>query len=138
MASLKVVELSRKETSSVLPKTIEVGSSIAESVLSKEYLSIRDAKKQLGVGYEVYTRRLLLEQKLEGVKVDHGHYVKWHISRDSIASYMVNNRRTSQARRYILRMEKEHEAAVREALDKAGIEYELELSYKGKGDKNDK
>ncbi len=101
-------------------------------VLAKDFVSINDARDVLGVGYVVYVRRLLLEGKLEGVKVQYKGYAKWHISRASIAWYRKNVLRTMSGRRWIMKFELTDEAAVRAALDSLGIDYELKLNFVSK------
>jgi hypothetical protein len=128
--ALAVVEVSIAKKDSVLPEAILTGEQ--DSVDPKDYVGIKGAKAELGVGYTQYVRRLLLEGKLEGVKLDHGHYRKWHIYRPSIDRYMEEHRRTEQARRFILRAELEDREKIEAALDEAGIDYSLELAYKGK------
>jgi hypothetical protein len=96
----------------------------------QNYVGISRATQLLEFKYSQYTRRLVLEGKLEAVKVKYGHYNKWMISLDAIDEYMSAHRRTNQLRRYIFKIDQDNEEAVREALDELGIEFELELSYK--------
>ena len=109
-----------------------VRNKIEEKELKANYVGIKAAQKRMGLGYSQYVRRLLLQGKLEGIKADMGHYRKWFISLKSIEQYMDNSRRTEQARRFILRAELEDREAIEKALKAAGIEFELELAYKGK------
>lgn len=127
----QIVEVSVGKNS-VLPKELEVGSKVEAKSLKTAYKGIKATREEMGLGYDVYVRRLLLEGKLEGIKVDHGHYNKWHIYIPSVERYMEEHRRTEQARRFILRAELEDRAKIEKALDEAGIQYELELAYKGK------
>lgn len=127
----KVVEVSMAQDS-VLPADLKVGSSISKAKLEKEYVGLSGAQAKMGVAHQQYVRRLTSQGKLEGIKVDMGHYVKWWVSLKSIEAYMENNRRTEQARRYVLRIELEDEVKVRKALKDAGVDFSLELAYKGK------
>ena len=127
----QVVEVSLAKNS-VLPEGLEVGSEVSKDTLTKNYKGIKESQKYLELGYSQYVRRLLLQGKLEGIKVDMGHYRKWFIFQGSLDQYLENSRRTEQARRFILRAELEDREAIEEALEAAGIEYSLELAYKGK------
>lgn len=98
----------------------------------ENWFSINSATKELGFKYSQYTRRLLLEGKLEGVKVKESHYNKWYIDPRSIETYMESNRRTNDQRRYLFYIDQDEEDLVRETLNELGIDYKLELSYKGK------
>ncbi len=98
-------------------------------VLKSDFVSINDAKDVLGVGYVVYVRRLLLEGRLEGVKIQYKGYAKWWISRASIAWYREHVLRTRSGRRWIMKFEMSDETKVRAALDALGIDYELKLNY---------
>lgn len=104
---------------------------IEESTLKSDYVGLSKATKLLGFKYSQYTRRLVLEGKLGAIKVKEAHYEKWYVALSSIDDYMEDTRRVNQLRRYIFKIDLENESKVREALDELGIEYDLELSYKG-------
>lgn len=110
---------------------MDVGESILDSKLNKEYVGITQATKLLGIAHAQYVRRLVVGAKLGSIKVQLEHYSKWFVSKVSIASYLKNSRRTSTDRRFILRTELKNEAGIRKALKDAGIEFSLELNYKG-------
>jgi hypothetical protein len=132
--SYKIVDASLAEKS-LLPSDIADGKQSEVSAEELEsYTGIKGAQKELGLGYSQYVRRLLLQGKLEGIKVAHSHYNKWYVYRPSIEAYTENHRRTEQARRFILRAELEDREAIEAALEAAGIEYTLELAYKGKSE----
>lgn len=126
---LKVVEVSYAEKS-LLPE-IREGDEVSEDTLKKNYKGIAGGKKYLGLAYPQYVRRLLLQGKLEGIKVDHDHYNKWWIYIPSLDRYLENSRRTEQKRRFILRAELEDREVIERALEEAGIDFSLELAYKG-------
>ena len=87
----------------------------------------------MGLKHEQYTRRLVLEDKLEGCeKRDMGHYFKWFIPVASIEAYKARTATRAGTRRFILKMAPELESKVREALDQLDIDYSLELAYQGK------
>ena len=100
--------------------------------ISKEFVGITGATKLLGFAHAQYTRRLVIEGKLEAIKVQLPHYSKWFISRAGIKGYLSGARRTTSHRRYILKMDLDQEQKVRDALKAAGVEFDLELAYKGK------
>jgi hypothetical protein len=124
---LQIVDYSTTEAE--LFEQLAEAEEVTETELKDNYCSISKATKQLGFKYSQYTRRLLLQGKLAGIKVAEQHYQKWYINNDSIDRYMNNHRRTEQLRRFILRADLEQQAAIRSALDELGIEYELELAY---------
>lgn len=118
----------------ILERAIRKGSkttfeSVTKAALEKDYVGINEAVGLLGVGYAVYVRRLVLEGRLEGIKVMYKGYTKWHISRASIEWYRKNVLRTMTGRRWIMKFELPDEAKVRAALDALGIEYELKLNF---------
>lgn len=103
---------------------------IDEQELAKSYVDLKSATQELNFKFDMYTRRLLLEGKLIGVKIQRKGFSKWYVERASIEAYASKAR--SGMRRYILRIDSENEEQVREALSKLKIEYQLELNYKGK------
>ena len=108
----------------------EIRTEISSDEVDTNYVSINDATKLLNFKYAQYTRRLVLEGKLNAIKVQYAHYAKWMILRKSIAEYTTNKRRNvNGARRFILRTAIENQSAVQEALEKLDIVFELELSY---------
>ena len=89
------------------------------------------ATKYLGFSYSIYTRRLYLEGKLEGVKKAIGKREKVFLLVSSLDSYKARVRVRTSKRRYLLYIDLELESKVRELLDRESIEYKLELAYKG-------
>jgi len=126
---LQIVDYST--TTNVLFEDLSKTHEVSQETLSNEFSSISKSTKKLGFKYSQYTRRLLLQGKLGGIKVKEQHYEKWYISNESIENYMNEHRRTQQLRRFVLKMDLENRDKVEQVLDELGIEYELELSYKG-------
>lgn len=112
-----------------------IGLTVAD--IRSKFVSIKGAHLTLGYGYEEYTRALLLQGKIEGVKIQLKGYRKWFISKESIGYYLEHSARKGKPSRYILRIDKSTEGQVREALDSLNISYELEIAYRGKKDKKD-
>ena len=110
---------------------IEVSGTILDSQLKKDFVSITEATKLLGIAHSQYVRRMVVGSKFDSIKVQMEHYAKWFVAKASIVAYMTNHRRTSTDRRYILRTALSNESAIRKALSDAGIEYSLELNYQG-------
>jgi len=105
------------------------------------WMGIAEATKVLEVKHAQYTRRLLLEGKLDAAEGEEGPnperfqgkgYTKWLIPPEAIARYRARAATRSGLRRYTLRAEKEAEKAIRAALDASGVEYTLEFSYQPK------
>ena len=119
---VKVLEVSTREGSET---------SFDEFDLS-DFVSINEATQLLNFKHAQYTRRLLLEGKLEGVKLAHKGYAKWYITLDSIEFYNAHTSRDTSMRRYILRIDASNENAVLVALGALNIEFKLELAYKSK------
>lgn len=84
-----------------------------------------------------YVRQLVLDGKLEAVKISRKGFNKWFVNPESIEEYKSRTVTRGGLRRFILRMELESEGAAREALDATGIEYSLELQYKPKSETED-
>ena len=111
----------------------ETRTSISNDEVDANYVSINDATKLLTFKHAQYTRRLVLEGKLNAIKVQYAHYAKWEILVESINVYNSRTRRSSSGkRRYILRTSVENEKKIREALTALEIPFELELSYQKK------
>ena len=111
----------------------EIRTEITSDEVDTNYVSINDATKLLNFKYAQYTRRLVLEGKLNAIKVQHPHYAKWYILVKSINEYTTNKRRNvNGSRRFILRTKIENESLVRAALKALKIEFEFELSYQKK------
>ena len=101
------------------------------------YISIKDSTNVLGYKHSQYTRRLLLEGKLDTpltpIKVEEGKFKKWFIPIPSLYFYLENKVVRSSKRRFILKLDLEDKDKVEEALKASGVEYTLELAYnKGK------
>jgi hypothetical protein len=97
---------------------------------------INEATKTLGFKHSQYTRRLILEGKLDdpepAERFQGKGYTKWMVSPKSLASYLEKVGVRGGSRRFTLKTDLENEEKVRAALDASGVEYTLELSYKGK------
>lgn len=104
---------------------------ITRAELDSDFVSIPDARQLLGTAYTTYVRKLLLEARIEGVKIQYKGYTKWYISKVSCSHYVRHIGRKRKPRRYTLRIHTTDEPAVRECLDNLGIDYSLELAYKG-------
>lgn len=102
--------------------------------LKKGYLSIVAATPRLGVAYNQYVRRLVLEDKLKGIKVACRGTTKWFVDIEGIGEYLSNKGGHGGLRRYDLRLNREDEMALRAFLVKDGITFKLELAYKPKED----
>ena len=98
------------------------------------FVSIKEATVLLGFKYDQYTRRLLLEDKLEGLKKQYKGFSKWWISLSSIETYKSTSRRVEAGRRFILKIDLDKEDAVRAAIAQiCGADgFSLSLSYKPK------
>ena len=57
----------------------EIRTEISSDEVDTNYVSINDATKLLNFKYAQYTRRLVLEGKLNAIKVQYAHYAKWQI-----------------------------------------------------------
>lgn len=99
-----------------------------ENVL-KGYVTLKEAKESLGVAWVQYVRRILKEGALEGIRVSVAGGTRWLVTRESIERYRATRKERSSKRNYILKIDSEEEEEVRKALEEAGIEYELSLSY---------
>ena len=104
------------------------------------FTSISDSTLILGFKYSQYTRRLLLEGKLDKpylpLKVKEENFSKWYISIESLMEYLKGRVVRDGTRRFILKANLEDKGKIEEALKGAGVKYTLELAYvKGKGKK---
>lgn len=110
-----------------------MASKVVRSVVVKgkgKALDIVAATKYMGFAYSIYTRRLYLEGKVEGVRIRNGKREKVYLLVSSLDAYKAKARVRTSARRFLLHTDLENEAAVRTALKAAGIEFKLELAYK--------
>jgi hypothetical protein len=105
---------------------------ITYNELHTRFSSIRDAASKLRIKNPEYVRRILLTGGLEGIKTQEPGYQKWWISPESIEIYKRKQQKRAKLRRYILYIAINDEAWIRETFDHAGIEYKLEVAYKGK------
>lgn len=133
----------KKEVSIRVGKTSYKGIYIligeGEEKKKEPFLGIREATSILGVKYPQYTRRLLLEGKLDSpipsIKVAYKGFSKHYISLKSLRFYLSNKRRTREGgRRFLLYISLEDKAKVVEALKASGVSFKLELAYKAKGE----
>lgn len=100
---------------------------VLPQALRSDFCTIQEAPSLAGVGYTQYIRALLSQGKLEGVSVQYRHYSKWLLFKPSLRSRPTR----TDGRKYLLYFDQQHEKAVRDALDSVGIQYRLELAYKG-------
>ena len=133
-----MAKLDKKYKVKVDEKQVEVEGRMLEVKGQEEpilYLGIRESTRVLGFKHSQYTRRLLLEGKLdlplEPRKVSYKSFNKWYIPLPSLLHYMENSRRTRGGeRKYSFYFEREREDEVRAALDDLlGEDYKLELAY---------
>lgn len=108
----------------------DIPTEVSVKVLSEGYSDIPLATRTIGIAYPQYTRRLLLEGKLFGIKVDTKGGSKWFIDNGSIEAYKYATSGEGKVRNYTLKIAKVDEDKVRKLLDKAGVEYSLEIAYK--------
>jgi len=94
-------------------------------------IDIVSSTSYLGFSYPIYTRRLYLEGKIEGVKIAIGKREKVFLLVSSLDSYKARVRVRTSKRRYLLYIDLDLEKKVRVALEGLGIDYRLELAYKG-------
>lgn len=115
------------------------------------FLSIKEATRFLGFKHQQYTRRLLLEGKLDGkvetvkgeevyplkaIRVKEKNFSKWYIAIPALVAYQAARQVRSAGRRYILRIDTSDLEKVNALLTKGKISYTLEPAYKpGKGKK---
>ena len=104
------------------------------------FTSISDSTSILGFKYSQYTRRLLLEGKLDKpylpLKVKEENFSKWYISIESLMEYLKGRVVRDGSRRFILKANLEDKEKIEKALKGIGVEFTLELAYvKGKGKK---
>jgi hypothetical protein len=86
-------------------------------------------------GYQPqYVRKLVLDDKIEAIKIGRKGYEKWYINPNSAEEYRQSSNTRGGKRRFIFKTDLENEDAVRQALDEAGIDYDLELQYQPKED----
>ena len=107
-----------------------IPSDITWIFLDAECISIKEATAFLDVSNAQYTRQLLWTGMIEGVRVLKGKVPTWYLTLSSVRYYARNHRRAFRPRRYDLRIFSDDEQQVREALDKLGITYTLEVAYK--------
>lgn len=96
------------------------------------FVTLEDAKGRLGMAHLAYVRRLVKENKLEGIKVKIPGGSRWLVTKESITSYKKRVVRSRELRNFILRIPSEQEEVVRKALDQAGVTYNLELAFEAK------
>lgn len=107
-----------------------------EIELEVNFHSLSIVATELGLSGKEYVRKLLLEGKFSGVKVQHKGFTKWYIWRPSIDLYREYYSRSEQPKRYYLTMRPDDYLQARIALSEAGIEYKLKRApsyYRRKG-----
>lgn len=98
--------------------------------LREGYVSIVESTSMLKIAYPKYARRLISTDRILAVQVAIKGGVKWFIDRRDIARYVENVSRSRELRNFVLRIPLEQEDAVRSALKKLDIPYELEIAYR--------
>jgi hypothetical protein len=111
----------------------DIPSNVNVKVLSKGYSDIPRATRTIGIAYPQYTRRLLLEGKLFGIKVATKGGSKWFIDNGSIEAYKYATSGAGKVRNYTLKIAKADEKAVRKLLTDSGLGYSLTIAFKTKG-----
>lgn len=108
-------------------------SNLTWEMIDAAFYSLEEAQEVLGLARTNYVRQLVLQGRLEGVKVALKGYNKWFLDKESVYKYDETKGRRLAVRRYILRIDPELEEQVREALDEIAGEdgYELEFAYQG-------
>lgn len=96
------------------------------------FVTLQDAKEVLSIAHLAYVRRLVKDNKLEGIKVAVPGGSRWLVTKESIEGYSTRTIRSRELRNYILRIPSDQEAAVRKLLMQNGIKYNLELAYVAK------
>ena len=109
----------------------DIPSEVTVKVLSESFTDIPGGTRAIGIAYPQYTRRLLLEGRISGIKVATKGGSKWFLDLGSIEAYKYDTRGGGKVRNYTLKIAKDSEAKVRKALDKLGIEYDLTIAFKG-------
>jgi hypothetical protein len=97
--------------------------------IKDEFLSLQGTKERMGLSSKEYARSLKDQGKLEGIRVDMGHYSQWFITKESILYYETHILRSKKPRNYRLRLFSKDYATAIQALDAAGIFYQVELEY---------
>lgn len=93
------------------------------------FLSLKAGHKRLGMAHLVYTRRLLREGKLEGIKVKVKGVERWLVTKAAIEGYSKRKAVNLEYRNYILRLRPEQEAQVRKFLEQLDPGSSLEFAY---------
>lgn len=96
------------------------------------FLTLEEAKKELSIAHLAYVRRLVKDNKLEGIKVAVPGGSRWLVTRESTDRYDTKRIRSRELRNYILRIPMEKEDTLRSLLKKAGIPFTLEVAYEKK------
>lgn len=81
-----------------------------------------------------YMRKLVLDGKVEAVKVTRKGFNKWFVNPESLEEYQSQTVTRGGMRRFIFKTDLDNEPAVREVLDGLDIDYELELQYQPKSE----
>ena len=93
------------------------------------FVTLEEAKGRLGVAHLAYARRLVKDNKLEGIKVAVPGGSRWLVTLESIGRYDTRRVRNRELRNYILRIPSEQEAKVRKLLEQNDVPYTLEIAY---------
>ncbi len=124
-----------KDSESFLAKSLDKDDGLPRLTMQdveERFVTLEIAKRRLELAHLTYARRLVKENKLEGIKVKVPGGTRWLVTTESISSYKKRRVRSRELRNFILRIPPEQEEVVRDLMDKAGVSYTLEVAYVGK------
>lgn len=124
-----------KGSTSTLAKALDKNTKLPKLTLGEVeegYVTLEKAKVLLGIAHLAYTRRLVKDNKLEGIKVAIPGGSRWLVTKESIEGYSTRRVRSRELRNYTLRIPSEREGEVRKLLESKNIPYTLEVSYVAK------
>jgi len=135
---VKVVDMAIRTVSEEYNKTkAEQYQNVTWKEIDEGFESLENTTTRLKMARTNYVRQLVLVGRLEGVKVEMRGFNKWFVERSSIDYYLQHKKRQLSMRRYLLRINPDDEAEVRNALfqlvEQGTISsYSLDLAYKSK------
>lgn len=121
-----------KGSKSTLAKSLDRETGLPKLTLQEVeegYVTLDKAKVLLNIAHLAYTRRLVKENKLEGIRVAVRGGTRWLVTKESIEGYSKRRIRSRELRNYILRIPRDKESMVRKLLEDKGIPYSLEMAY---------
>ncbi len=129
--AIEKVSISKGSKSALASLTEKGGGvpSLTVKDVEEGFVTLQKAQELLGIAHLAYARRLVKENKLEGIRVAVPGGSRWLVTTDSIDRYSVKRIRSRELRNYILRIPMEQEDTVRKLLEKADIPYTLEMAY---------